>query len=445
MALELAWKTGPAATSTDDSFIDVLVPYGTANSTDYQIACVWTLWWLKERLKDAGWTVHSCCGYNGTTFAVNLTGTDLWSPGTFVAGPSTQTSPASTASIIRPGGASFSNSNAPSGFPYYRAGQNHAWMCLKAPSSATAIANYCIVLDYDHAVDSGINSNIYNRISVVVIPSSGGAVGITTPGTITSRPLGTTDFGLFPGYSATNTGTQGASSTSSYGSNAPSMGFTFFDLGGYNVGGAGGLVSPTSQPGSWFYQSPHRVHFQWTTSGAFAFYDNRVGTGQLNGILAFVPLQNTHSVDQYPWVLLCRDETNVWGGNTGYRGYSFYWEGSGSITGRSYDGAQFQLLGAAIPSVIGETNATNASLFVHNGYNNTVNSSDGTYSDFPMIVVNTNGTPEIKGRIPDFTWTAFNIPQGAVTPPKAVQTDRYEKIKHYIMWLPWNSSKAPTL
>jgi hypothetical protein len=180
------------------------------------------------------------------------------------------------------------------------------------------------------------------------------------------------------------------------------------------------------------------------------FTEAQVGKGRFTFLLSFVPLQNTHAADNYKWILAGFDSYNNASGYTPFSNFGsaapFWYESSGAITGRSHNGAVALNMAGIVPVIAPEGGAVNVNGIVFSAILTAPNASDTTYSDFPIVVVNTaNGPGEMKGRIPDITWTSTSIPNGAAAPPKATAASSYERVKHIMMWIPWVTSQSPVL
>lgn len=285
---------------------------------------------------------------------------------------------------------------------YGYAGNAHSWIVLSAPSGSNAAGNY-LILDYASSDASAVKAQF-------VIAK--GAIG---GGSTTTRPSGSAEFGI--------NSTNGASATE----------IVIFD----------DYTNSTAQ---------HRVNFHYSSEGAFIFTEAQVGKGKFTHFISFLPLQNTHAVDNYKWVMVGLDNylnAAGWGQfyTIGGTTASPLWiEGSGAITGRAHDGATLLELAGAVLAVAPEGGSLSSSTILFSGLLTAPNASDATYSDFPITIVNTSGGPiEFKGRLPDITWTSTAIPNGAVSPPKANANSAYERVKHIMMWLPWTSTSAPVL
>ena len=195
------------------------------------------------------------------------------------------------------------------------------------------------------------------------------------------------------------------------------------------------------------------------------FVNNRVGTYLYKNEKENIPVNregddsyvkgklyiHPERYDEYKWVLVGLDTYNNAAGNStfanyGLTGQALYTEGSNAISGRSHNGAVALNLAGAVLAIAPEGGAFNSNGILFSGVLTAPNASDSTYSDFPITVVNAvNGPAELKGRLPDVTWTSVSIPNGAVTPVKSVAADTYERTKHLMMWLPWTSVDAPIL
>ena len=269
-----------------------------------------------------------------------------------------------------------------------------SWIALAAPTGSTA-AGYKIILDY------GNTSNIGYRMQIIATSGS-----IST-GTTSARPTGSYDFGI-------------------YYNNA----LTANDI---------CIHDSTTNAGA-----QHRVSFHYVpNNGAFYFTEAQVNKAQFTFFAGFFPLQNTHAVDQFKWVIAGVDNHSATT-FTPTGGRALYNEGSSAITGRSHDGGSFLSLGGVIPAVSPDGAGGALAALFHTNYLSAPNSSDATYSDFPIFVVNTAlGPIELKGRLPDISWCSVSIPNGAMTPPKSVASDKYERTKYLYFWLPWVSTNAP--
>jgi hypothetical protein len=268
------------------------------------------------------------------------------------------------------------------------------WYMLKAPASGAAAGHYFIV-DYTNTYPV-----VFNECRVVF--AKGDLAGT---GSIYNRPYFYYEFGC--AFGSTPYGTRD---------------FAFFN----------GAVGDLAQ---------HRVNLHTTPDGAFCFSEVKVGSNQFSNVLSFMPLQNVHAADQWTWVSVTNDFANAFGGAVGFAQESY-----GGLTGRSHEGLTGLNLAGLLPAVYSEATQNLTPLFAQSSLMLGPNTSDSTYSDFPIVVANTlNGPIEIKGRLPDITWTSFNIPDGAVTPPKALPGDKYDKVKHRNFWLPWVSTVSPVL
>jgi hypothetical protein len=368
MSLELNWS---CSGSVSGEMVNVVNPRAST-SADAVNGPAWNLWWMKERMKEVGWTVVSSSDSQSTSSS------DLWGS-TFDA-------------TLR--------SSKNSKIFYNSSGGAHSWMVLQAPSGSAS--EYYFIIDY---VSSDAASN-KAQFTVSKGPIGGGST--------TTRATGSADFGI-------NSNTNSGATT-----------LIIFD----------DYSNTTAQ---------HRVNFHYTTNGAFIFSEVQVGKGKFTGFLSFLPLQNTHAVDQYKWVLVGLDIFNNASGysafaNYGLTGQALYTEGSNAISGRSHDGGVALNLAGAVLAIAPEGGAFNSNGIVFSGVLTAPNASDSTYSDFPITVVNAvNGPSELKGRLPDITWTSVSIPNGAVAPVKSVAADAYERTKYLMMWLPWTSVDAPIL
>lgn len=367
MSLELNWS---CSGSVSGEMVNVVNPRAST-SADAVNGPAWNLWWMKERMKEVGWTVVSSSDSQSTSSS------DLWGS-TFDA-------------TLR--------SSKNSKVFYHATGAPHSWMVLQAPSGSAS--GYYFIIDYT-SVDVVSNKA---QFTVTKGPIGGG--------TTSTRPTGSADFGI------------------NASANAGATTLIIFD----------DYPSTTAQ---------HRVNFHYTNDGAFMFSEVQVGKGKFTNFLSFLPLQNTHAVDQFKWVLVGLDiYTGAAGGsafyNFGITGQPLYTEGSNAISGRSHNGATALNLAGAIPVVIPEGGSIGTGI-LFSSVLTAPNASDATYSDFPITVVNAaNGPAELKGRLPDVTWTSVSIPNGAVTPVKSVAADTYERTKYLMMWLPWTSVDAPIL
>jgi len=344
----------------------------------------WNLWWFKERLKEEGWSVVS------SSNSATTSSSDLWGTGSFDA----TISATKNAKIV-----------------YALPAQAHSWMVLSAPTGSTAAGHY-LIIDFC-STNSGIAH--YNRAQFTIAK---GAVG---GGSTTARPTGSTEFGI----NTTN------------GCNAKDI--IIYD----------DTTNNTAQ---------HRVNAHFATNGAFYLSEAQEGKQKFSFFLAFLPLQNTHAADQNTWVLVGLDSyagrSDSFSGNnpaslftpSAYTGAALYYESSGAITGLSHNGTVLLSLAGIIPSVSKEGDAGGTTPLFFNTTMVSPNSSDSTYSDFPIIVINSGTGPiEFKGRLPDISWTSYNIPNGAVTPPKASPSSTYERTKFGMVWLPWVSTSAPII
>lgn len=363
MSLELNWS---CSGSVSGEMVNVVNPRAST-SADAVNGPAWNLWWMKERLKEVGWTVVS------SSNSLTASSGDLWGD-TFDA--TLRTSKNSKIFYNASGGA-------------------HSWMALSGPSGSEA-SDYYFIIDYS-SVDGASTKGQF-------IATKGPIGG----GTTITRPTGSADFGIHVNNSATTTT------------------LIFFD----------DSTNTTAQ---------HRLNFHYASNGAFMFSEVQVGKGKFTGFLSFLPLQNTHAVDQYKWVFVALD---VYGASSTYgtTGQALYFESCGAITGRTHNGAMALNLAGAVPAVAPEGGSFNSNGILFSTVLTAPNASDSSYSDFPITVVNTtNGPAELKGRLPDITWTSVSIPNGAVTPIKSIAADKYERTKYLMMWLPWTSISAPIL
>lgn len=375
MSLELNWS---CSGSVSGDMVNVINPR-SQTTADIVNGPAWNLWWMKERLKEVGWTVVS------SSDGSSASDSDLWG---------------STFDATISGG-----KNAK--IKYATPTQARSWIALSGPAGTSAE-------DYKLIIDFSTNPTQYNRMQVIATK------GAISSGTTTSRPTGSSEFGLF-----TNNGCVASD-------------LVFFDDNSNNT-------------------AQHRLNFHYTDDGAFYFSEAQVGKVRFTFVLSFLPLQNTHAVDQHTWVLAAFDTyagrpDSYAGSNPAtlflntYSGQTLYYESSGAITGRSHDGSTFVSLAGLIPAVSHEgTNGGISAVFFPNSLA-VPNSSDSTYSDFPIVVVNGSSGPiEFKGRLPDISWTSYIIPNGAVTPPKATPSSAYERVKFGVIWLPWTSTQSPIL
>jgi len=270
-----------------------------------------------------------------------------------------------------------------------------SWIALAAPTGSNA-AGHHLIIDY------GNESNVAYRAQFIFNK------GAISGGATNSRPTGSYEMGL------------------SVAGGLASKDIAFHD-------------STTNS------SAQHRVNFHAATNGAFYISEVQVGKGRFTFFLSFLPLQNTHAVDNYTWVVAGVD-VHTATTFTPADGRALYYESSAAITGRSHDGSNFTSLAGVIPAVSTESSAGALSALFHTNILSSPNSSDATYTDFPIFVVNTSTGPiEFKGRLPDISWTSVSIPNGAVTPPKSIASDKYERTKYLYTWLPWVSSNAPVL
>lgn len=379
MSLELNWS---CSGSVSGEMVNVVNPR-SSTSADIVNGPAWNLWWMKECLKEVGWTVVS------SSDGSSASASDLWG---------------STFDATISGG-----KNAK--IKYAAPGQARSWIALAGPAGTSA-ENHKLIIDFTTHTNISVQ---YNRIQIIATK------GAISSGTTTSRPTGSSEFGLF-----TNNGCAASD-------------LVFFDDNSNNT-------------------AQHRLNFHYTDDGAFYFSEAQVGKAKFTFILAFLPLQNTHAVDEHTWVLAAFDtysgRSDSYAGNNPatsftvntYSGQTFYYESSGAITGRSHDGNTFISLAGLIPAISQEnTNGSLAAIFFPNVLS-VPNSSDSTYSDFPIVIVNgASGPIEFKGRLPDISWTSYLIPNGAVTPPKATASSTYERVKFGLIWLPWTSTQSPIL
>lgn len=288
---------------------------------------------------------------------------------------------------------------------YNTTGGAHSWIVLAAPTGSDAEGHYFII---DYVSSDGTNPSNKAQFVITKGPIEGGST--------TSKPTGSADFGIHSTNSA-----------------ASAQYLAFFD----------DYSNNTAQ---------HRLNFHYTSDGAFMFTESQVGKGRFTFFLSFVPLQNAHAADEYDWVLVGLD---VYSNASGWSPFGtvgggtaapLWFESSGAITGRSHNGAVALNMAGAVPAIAPEGGSFNANGIVFSAVLTAPNASDTTYSDFPIIVVNTaNGPGEMKGRLPDITWTSTAIPNGAAAPPKATAASNYERVKYLMMWLPWVSSQSPIL
>ena len=357
MALELEWS---CSGSVSGEMVNVTNPY-----TDTLNGPAWNLWWVKERLKEIGWTVVS------SSDGITASASDLW-------------------------GTTFDTSTGVDGknnkIRYGTTGAR-SWIALSAPTGST-LSGYKFIIDY------GNTSNVGYRAQFIT------TTGSISAGTISLRPSGSYDFGIH----STN-------------------GLTSNDI----------CIHDSTGNSS----AQHRMNFHYASNGAFYFSEAQVGKSQFTFFTGLFPLQNTHAVDNYKWVLVGVDNHSA----TTFvptGGRALYNEGSSAITGRSHNGTSFMSLGGLIPGIAQDGAGGAVGPIFHNNVLSAPNSSDATYSDFPIFVANTTlGPVELKGRLPDITWCSVNIPNGAVTPPKSISSDLYEKTKYLYVWLPWVSTNAP--